>query len=308
MSSSAQTKRDVLQLIRLAIYLPLFLLFIGIALTVAAVIGRLPLLGGIILEPGKHRRYGRAVAFVLGLMVWFGVWGGLGLVAVRGYSFSGRNDLPPVATQRTFATALPTATSKAMMETPTAAPALLPSPTTVPTATTPPRPAATPAPAEPPSPSPTLPPPNTPTASPTESPAEPVNFPKALEAVRVANILLRLAIVAPDDDHLQALATAWSGDALAQVQTFAGQMNRKYNAPLEVSYQMLGDLTLDATSGNPPDAVVSSTELWQFKGRTVTRTAATAYRYTLRKIDGRWKIITFAFEVLPTPTPVTFVP
>ncbi len=308
MSSSAQTKRDVLQLLRLTIYLPLFLLFIGIALVIAAIVGRLPLPGGIVLEPGKHRRYGRAVAFVLGLMVWFGVWGGLGLVAVRGYSFSGRNDLPPVATQRAFATALPTATPKGMTGTPTAAPTPLPSPTAVPAPTATPRPAETVAPAESPSPNPTFPPPNTPTASSTVSSTEPVNFPKALEAVRVANILLRQAIVAPDGDHLQALATAWSGDALAQVQTFAGQMNRKYNAPLEVSYQMPGDMTLEIVSTVPPEARVFSTELWQFKGRTATRTAATAYRYTLRQIDGHWKIITFAFEVLPTPTPVALVP
>lgn len=300
MPSSARPKTDVLKTLWLIFLLPVFLLFIGIALMVAAMRGRLGLPGGINLEPGKYRRFGRVSAFILGLMMWAAVWGALGWVWLQSGRISETSkimSIPPVPTHT--ATALPptaTAHVTAGLSTPTQPVRL-----TVP-ASTPVRPPPPTSTAIPPAPSPSV-----PTSIPVP-PAAATNPAQALQAVQSANILLRQAIVTPDDDHLAALSMAWSGEALADVQQFAVQMNRKYHSPIQVTYQLLDDLTMTPALNDETTATVSSTEIWQFSNAFGRRTAMTAYRYTLRSENAHWKIVSFTFTVLATPTPAALVP
>ncbi len=305
MVHSTRILKDLFRLLWLWLVLLLLLLLVGPLLVIAAVVGRLALPGGMVLEPGKHNRRGRVWAFGVGLLLWVTIWGGgiwLGLGGQLPVMFpdrwqstpwSARSAVPLTTTptirveQSPTPIATPTPTS-------TAVPAPLASTSTpkhTPTSP-PPTPTSTPLPSPSPTPTPTAP------VRPTETSTPVVDTAGAIQAVTVANILLRRAIVTPNAQNLDALASSWQATALLRVQDFARQMNRKYHSPLTVTYETIGELQVHLQS-DPPQPFVQSREIWTFEGSNGKRTAVTAYKYILRNDNNHWVIVDYQFEVLP---------
>jgi hypothetical protein len=87
-------------LILLILFLPLFIIFIGPLLVLAALRGRQPV-GPIILNTSRYGPVGRIGAFMLGLALWILVWSGLAWIVVNGLLPSSTVavlPLPPLAT------------------------------------------------------------------------------------------------------------------------------------------------------------------------------------------------------------------
>ncbi len=305
MRDSAPLK-DILRLLWLIVLLPLLLLLVGPLLVLAAIFGRLSLFN-IQLNPGKHFSGGRAWAFVVGLLLWATIWPGLAWLLTGG-------QLPLMTAARQPAAAVPVAAPA----TPTPRPSFTPTPApddaaeavVLPTATLvvatdtpllPPSATFTPLPLPTATLRPTSPPPTAtatrvlpPSTLSSEEEAE------ALQSIIHANNLLVAVMVKPDGQNTSALSLRWRGAALAKVQTFAQDVNQKYNAPLTIRYSTIGvpQISVNAQTGR---LQVSSREFWTFESPSATREALVDYQYTLQNINGRRLVVEYDFEVVPLP-------
>jgi len=318
-------------LILLILFLPLFAIFIGPLLVLAAFRGYQPL-GPIKLDTVRYGPAGRIGAFLLGLAVWILVWNSLVWFAIASSA-----PLPTVAQDALTA---PAPASPSPATTLTSTPAPTPTPTPAPP-TAPPRPTATLTPL-PPTATPTEPPftpsatattrptatptelfsepttTNTPTAIPTP-PAEPletftptltpptltiVDRQQAIITVEEGNVLLREAIALANEENLQRLGIMWRGEALEIAQDFATELYDRYAKPLNVQFEYIARPTL-----SEPDAAgdieVISRERWFYGGPTQTNQEAFEFIYTLSRQNETWIITDYHFLNLPLPTPTT---
>lgn len=310
MRNSAPLK-DILWLLVFIILLPLALLLAGPMLVLAAMFGRLSLFN-LQLNPGRRAKRGRVWAFVLGLLLWAVVWLGLAWLITGGQFpplVASQPEPAPVVVQLT-ATATPSPQPAAPTSTPTGTPS--PAETApadaAPTATativvatdTPaPRPpttaTATPVPTSPP-----------PTATPTATRVLPApnlssdEQTEVLQGLIHANNLLVAVMEKPDGENTSALSLRWRETALTKVETFAQDVNQKYDAPLIIHYSNIGtpQTKVDAQTGR---VQVISREFWTFETPSVTREALVDYQYTLQNINDRWLVVQYDFGVVPLP-------
>jgi hypothetical protein len=94
-------------LILLILFLPLFVIFIGPLLVLAALRGRQPV-GPIILNTLRYGIVGRVGAFMLGLAIWILVWSGLTWVVINGLLPSSTVAVLPFPTSTTASVNIPT--------------------------------------------------------------------------------------------------------------------------------------------------------------------------------------------------------
>jgi hypothetical protein len=318
-------------LILLILFLPLFAIFIGPLLVLAAFRGYQPL-GPIKLDTVRYGPAGRVGAFLLGLAVWVLVWSSLVWLAI-----ASSVPLPTVAQDS------PTVPASAGPS-PTAIPGPISSPTPTLTLTPPtvrPRPTATLTPV-PPTATPTEPtitPSATATAMPTATPIESFNEPtathtstttptppaepletftptvvpatltiidrqQAIITVEEGNVLLREAIALANEENLQRLEIMWRGEALEVAQNFATELYDRYAKPFNVQFEYITRPTL-----SEPDAAgdieVISRERWFYGGPTQTDQEAFEFIYTLSRENDAWVITDYHFLNLPLPTPTT---
>lgn len=320
-------------LILLILFLPLFAIFIGPLLVLAAFRGYQPL-GPIKLDTVRYGPAGRIGAFLLGLAVWILVWSSLVWFAI-----ASSVPLPTVA-QNSITAPAPAGSSPAVTLTSPLDPNPTPTPTLVPSTATP-RFTATLTPLPPPA-TPTE-PPVTPTATatapPTPTPTELFNEPaathtpttaptppvesletltptiasptltivdrqQAIITVEEGNVLLREAITLANDENLQRLGIMWRGKALEVAQDFATELYERYAQPLNVQFEYITRPTL-----SEPDAAgdieVISRERWFYGGPTQTNQEAFEFIYTLSRQNDTWVITDYRFLNLPLPTPTT---
>jgi len=330
--------RNLGYLILLIFFLPLFLIFIGPLLVLAALRGRQPA-GPITLNTLRYGAAGRIGALMLGLSIWILVWGGLAWVIITGV-------LPPsIVVDRP-----PAILSAAVVDIPTpqAGPqdepsTTLPSPTLTPsntaTATLPESPSSpnstypvlvvtdtsTPMLGSTPSftetsptnvPASTTKPDSTPIADSsqleidetealtiTPRPAPPWTEQRsAIETVKEGNILLRRAISLASEENMKSLGTVWRGNALRRAQAFAAELNKKYAKPFDVRFEYVTLPTLNDESGIN-EIVVVSQETWNYGELTKVNQETFEFTYTLSQEDGHWVITEYSYRRLPTPVP-----
>lgn len=94
-------------LILLILFLPLFIIFIGPLLVLAALRGRQPV-GPIILNTSRYGPVGRIGAFMLGLALWILIWSGLAWIVVNGLLPSSTVAVLPVPPSATATVGIPT--------------------------------------------------------------------------------------------------------------------------------------------------------------------------------------------------------
>ncbi len=306
MSRSSTIWKDSVRLFLLLALSPIILLLTGPVLTIAALKGRLSLPGGLTLNPGKHHRKNREIAFVMGIVLWAFTWGFVGWMGAAVYFNAMPNGGVSVTAIELTSMPLP-AKTETPMPTPsptfTTFPTQTPSPTDVSfdTPTPSPKPAtATPAPKPTDTPIPTSPPATeTPIVSVSLTPnsaAEISRQADAIQTVSAANRALRQAIASPSAQKLDDLGNFWQGDALTRVRLFAQEMHTKYRAPVQADYRLEGAyhiLDVDSTGG----MVITSQERWQYKGAGDAQTAFTIYTYTVHWDGSAWKIVDYDFAV-----------
>jgi len=314
----------------IVVILPLTLILIGPLLVLAALRG-VQRAGPIILEPDRQGLGGRVLALLLGLLLWLTVWGGLVILLTWAALLSTPAGQVIHVTPTASRTLVPTFTPSAQPPTGTSVPSPTPQPL-VPSSATPTLPEGTPSPSpsptHPPTPSPvpptptpapltatptpTIPPPptSTPTVPPSLTPTpvatlSPDQAAEAIAAVEAANELLRAAVVEPSLGNLAALETVWRGEALADTQAFAQDLYRRYLRPLEVTFVYL--IPPVAVEGSSSDtAVITSTEMWTYKGPQSSRSESFAFTYTLARQDGSWVITSYDYRRVSSGTPTTF--
>ncbi len=328
---------DLFRLILLILLLPIILILIGPFLIVAAFRGRQPL-GPITLDTSRYRLAGRGGAFILGMVLWVLVWGGLAWLALNAFP-----SLNTVALTPLFPTASVTlpdevtptpqlnsptpggvATSIPLVETVTSDPG--PTPTPLPPTFTP----VPPSPTFTPTPTWTLSPTATPfstqisvTATSTQepvtvqnesgTPAVPTPSPQGtltfserqavITTVEEANSLLREAMTLANEENLERMETVWQGLALRVARNFATELYDKYAKPIQVRFEYLKPPTIDPAS-KEDEVIVTSREQWTYGGPTkFDREEAFEFIYTLEKVEGQWVITRYTYRNLPTPTP-----
>lgn len=322
---------DFLRLILLILLLPLIIVVLGPLLVLAAVRGRQQM-GPITLDSTRYNSAGRAGIFLLGLAVWLLVWSGLAYLAVQALTpVSGA-----VAVQMTPTPHLPTVTPTPAPPTatpipPPATPTLRPTQTataetpaassTSAAAATPVAESATHTPTA--APSPTLPattatPP--PTASPVVAPTTTVTGTQiliasrvsladqqaALNTVREANSLLRLAITRASPENLANLQRLWQGQALTDTKSYAIEVNSRYKEPFDVELEYATPLTVSEQSV-PRQIVVFSNEKWTYGGPSRQDQENFEFIYTVTPKDDGWVISRYTYRnwpgAQPSPTP-----
>ncbi len=303
------------------LFLPLFAIFIGPLLVLAAFRGHQPL-GPITLDTVRYGPAGRVGALILGLAIWILVWGSLVWLAIASNLPAPTVvNLPPQATT----TAMPAPIVTPTPPSPTFTPLAADRPTLLPTTTTPTE-------------SPTVPPATdttTPTATPTELFNEilatntPTTTPElqveraktlvpttppptltladrqaAIAAVEEGNSLLHQAINLANEENIQKLGTVWHGTALSDAQEFAADLYDRYARPFKAQLEYISPPAI----GEPNllgETVVFSQEKWSYGGPTKTKQEAFEFIYTLNQKDGRWLITDYTYRNLPLPTPTT---
>jgi len=325
---------DFGRLILLILLLPLILILIGPLLIVAALRGHQPL-GPITLDTARYKAAGRTGAFVLGLVLWLLVWGGLAWFTA--YSFlwpAGVTWLP--SNTGTGEVSQASAWPATSTPTSTARPPTFTARATVPVEAASPEPAG-PTPIEPtatalPNPTP-LPPDSTATSTATLSPKTPVATaargltPAVTETVATVeaaaspegglslaereavitvveegNVLLREAIREATEENLEAMETVWRGLGLQVAQNFATGVYEQYSKPVEVQFEYIRPPALDPDSG-PDEVVLTSREKWRYGGPTkIDHEEVFEFIYTLNREDGQWVISRYTYRNLPAPT------
>lgn len=326
---------DFLRLILLILLLPLIIVVIGPLLVLAAVRGQQQM-GPITLDSTRYNSAGRAGIFLLGLAVWLLVWSGLAYLAVQALTpvpgavavqmtptphppTATPTPVPPTATTiPPTATPRPTQTATPVITSPTAPAA---SATASATITTPAAESATHTPTA--APSPTLPaasatPP--PTASPVVAPTTTVTGTQiliasrvsladqqaALNTVREANSLLRLAITRASPENLANLQRLWQGQALTDTKSYAIEVNSRYKEPFDVELDYATPLTVSEQSV-PRQIVVFSNEKWTYGGPSRQDQENFEFIYTVTPKDDGWVISRYTYRnwpgAQPSPTP-----
>ncbi len=303
------------------LFLPLFAIFIGPLLVLAAFRGYQSV-GPITLDTVRYGPAGRVGALILGLVIWILVWGSLAWLAIAS-SLPAPTvvNLPPQAT----ATATPAPIITPTPPPPTFTPLATGTPTPLPATTTPTE-------------SPTVPPATgttTPTATPTElfnetlatntptttpelqaeraktliptTPPATLTFTDrqaAIAAVEEGNLLLRQAINLANEENIQKLETVWHGTALSDAQEFATELYDRYASPFNAQFEYISPPAI----GEPNllgETVIISREKWSYGGPTKTKQEAFEFIYTLNQKDGRWLITDYTYRNLSLPTPTT---
>ncbi len=312
---------DFGRLVLLILLLPLILILIGPLLILAAIRGHQPL-GPITLDTARYKPAARTGAFILGLLLWLLVWGGLTWFAI--YAFS----LPATSVTLVSEAGAPEGiTPTVLLPTVTSTSTSLPPPTNSPT----PQPASS----TPSGPSPTtlpLPPDSTSTSTSTPSPkitasatpsptldqtaiaetASPtVSFnatltsadrQAAITVVEEGNVLLREAIAQASEENLQKMETVWRGLALQVAKNFATTLYKQYAKPLEVKFEYINPPVVDPQSTSN-EVVVTSREKWNYGGPTkIDHEEAFEFIYTLSQEDGQWVITRYTYRNLTTST------
>jgi hypothetical protein len=313
------------------LFLPLFFIFIGPLLVLAALRGRQPV-GPIIFNTSRYGLAGRIGALMLGLAIWILVWSGLAWVVVNG--------LLPASTVAEGPSITPSAVVSVSLPTP---------PAESQTAT-PPRPSSTftvtPTPL-PPTPTPSSTPTNliaTASPTPTSDDSTPiitetplVNTPQltipiisdqstasdqlalatrealtstltladrqaVINTVEEGNLLLREAISLANQENIQKLETVWQGQALTKAQNFVTDLYGRYIKPFEVQFEYIVSPTISSQSTGDQVIVVSQ-EAWFYRGPTEVNQETFEFTYTLDKEEERWVITRYSYLNLPTPVP-----
>jgi len=324
MSKSSHLLVDLLRLLLLIALLPLIILLAGPLLVVAAILGDVSVFGVVKLAPGKHLRWGRLWAFIIGLLLWMIVWGSAAWLwlnyaptftssAVRpatptiqahsspsaGQAFQPAPSPTIGPTATSISTPEPTATIVIATDTPTSSPTAAPLPSAAPSNTPIASPTSTTVVATPQA----LPATATPTPTILSPPAARSLDEEAgvFDAIASANNLLVEAIQAPTDANLAALESVWQGQALDQVGHFVRQVNQKYPFPLQVRYSIIG-LPKVVSDTASTGLLVQSREFWTFEAEDRRREALSDYKYTLQPQGDDWVITFYQFKNIPLPT------
>jgi len=309
--------------------LPLFLIFVGPLLVLAALRGRQPL-GPIMLNTARYGTFGRIGALLLGLAVWILVWSGLAWILVNGLLPAATVAYAPPETPTATALAADPAASQAEPSVPPSSTfTVVPTPTQLPPSATPtqPPPSTTPThtpitpatstPLPEPSATPvltgtpiiTIPPPGdqllvTTTTEVTRTrPLSLADRQAVIATVEEGNLLLRAAVSLANQENIRKLEEIWQGRALEKAQAFATELYGRYAKPFDVQFEYIVAPTLSPES-SLEQAVVISQEAWAYQGRTGVDSESFEFTYTLSNEAGRWVIIMYSYLNLPTPTPV----
>lgn len=293
-------------LVLIVVVLPLALLLSGPALVLAALRGR-QRVGPIVLNPGQRGRFGRVWACLLGLLLWLAVWGGLALMLGRTLQPATVAHVPP-PTPVTVSPApeTPTAEAPATLP-PSSTPLPPPTPAAEPThaleEATPTATLAPPTETVPASPSPSLP---TLTPLPLPTPAQtsqPDQAALAIAAVEAANEQLRMAVIQPSEENLDALEQHWKEKSLDKAKAFATSLHQTVGAPMEVGYVYLIPPTTVSQPLTSSALFVNATEVWTYSGSRDSYTETYEFFYTLAQHDDRWVIIDYVYRNGPPSTP-----
>ncbi|MFQ5613925.1 MAG: hypothetical protein ACE5H9_17525 [Anaerolineae bacterium] len=310
--------QDLLKLLLFLFFLPVIALLIGPTLVIAAILGRLRI-GPLEFNPGQRGPGQRGFALIVGILLWLLIWAGLGWLWL---SFAPKPIVSPAISRASVTVAITTPAGTTAVPRTTASPPASATPTETPLLPTPPpgvvptptemaatvtlAPTATPHPSD----TPRLLPSATPTATPTVAPVAPPpagslsagDKAAALAAVDRANVLLAAAIASPSDGNLNNLASAWSGESLEQVQSFAQDVYDRYLQPLNVEFQYLDPPRIQEEA-DARTLVVVAREVWTYSGPNNSEREAFAFTYTLRRADAGWVVTDYRYLNITLPIP-----
>ncbi len=314
---------DFLRLVLLILLLPLIIIVIGPLLVLAAVRGHQQM-GPIMLDSTRYNSAGRVGIFLLGLAVWLLVWSGLAYLAVQAVTpvpgaitvqisptphpptdtptlaLPTATPMPPTAT----ATPQPTQTATAVNATASSTPTATTAPTAAPSSTPPTITVTSPASksSAPTAPTTAI----TPTQTLTTSRVSLADQQAALNTVREANSLLRLAIAQASPENLVNLQRLWQGQALTDTKSYAIEVNSRYKEPFDVELEYATPLTVSEQSV-PRQIVVFSNEKWTYGGPPRQDRENFEFIYTVTPKDDGWVISRYTYRNLPgaqpSPTP-----
>ncbi len=286
---------DLFRLVALILLLPLIIIILGPLLVLAAIRGQ-QYFGPITLNSIRYNFAGRIGVFLLGVVVWLLVWGGLAWLAVDAFTPAANPPdiaaltpaAPPTATGAPPATAAPPTEPATATANPTPTPTLAikltaaPKSSPVPTVIT-----GTPA--------VTL----TAVALPVTATTTvtSTNRQAALAAVGEANILLKQAISQSGQKNLDNLGQLWQADALVAVQKFVAHVTGRFTEPPQVTLEYLNPPAISAESAG--QVVIVASERWTYGGDAQQKRENFEFTYTVVPTRTTWVISQYSYRRLP---------
>jgi hypothetical protein len=306
-------------------------------LVLAALRGRQPVLGPIILNTSRYGSVGRVGGLILGTAIWLLVWSGLAWIMLNSFlpsstianTLSAKNTTVAAVDTATPTSFPPTFTATAkVMVTSTATPTELPvTPTPIITLTITAIFEASPTPLPTPRATPSLTPTiiitATATSTSTVEIVDPSDEPSLSEidiietvrptplppltveersdvigTMKEGNGLLREAILLANEENIEKLKRLWRGRAFDKAEEFATEHYNNFAQPLEVQFEYITTPKIsDQSTAN--QVLVISQETWFYTGPTTTQKESLEFIYTLSREDDNWVITSYTYRNLP---------